>query len=75
MIRHDQQSRWKSWMRMLAVEFRPISMSILPKSTSLSNGVTRPGVLSAELRPSLRRAELRLALIRPHTGLDNESTD
>ena len=47
MIQHDQQSRWKAWMRMLAVEIRPISMSMLRKSTSLSTGVTRPGVLSA----------------------------
>src|ERR1700684_747881 len=43
MIQHDQQSRWKAWMRMLAVEIRPISMSMLRKSTSLSIGVTKPG--------------------------------
>ena len=24
MIQHDQQSRWKSWMRILAVDIRPI---------------------------------------------------
>jgi hypothetical protein len=47
MIQHDQQSRWKAWMRMLAVEIRPISMSMLRKSTSLSIGVTKPGVLTA----------------------------
>jgi hypothetical protein len=35
MIQHDQQSRWKAWMRMLAVDIRPISMSMLRKSTSL----------------------------------------
>jgi hypothetical protein len=46
MIQHDQQSRWKAWMQMLAVEIRPISMSTLQKSASLSIGVTRPGVLS-----------------------------
>jgi len=65
MIQHDQQSRWKAWMRMLAVDIRPISMSMLQKSTSLSTGVTRPGVLSAAMRPSLRRSELRLTLIPP----------
>ena len=47
MIQHDQQSRWKAWMRMLAVDIRPISVSMLRKSPSLSIGVTRPGVLSA----------------------------
>jgi hypothetical protein len=25
MIQHDQQSRWKMWMRLLAVDIRPIS--------------------------------------------------
>jgi hypothetical protein len=68
MIQHDQQSRWKAWMRMLAVDIRPISMSMLKKSTSLSTGVTRPGVLSVAMRPSLRRPELRLALIPPAHG-------
>jgi hypothetical protein len=68
MIQHDQQSRWKAWMRMLAVDIRPISMSMLRKSTSLSTGVTRPGVLSAAMPPSLRRPELRLALIPPAHG-------
>jgi hypothetical protein len=65
MIQHDQRSRWKAWMRMLAVDIRPISMSMLRESTSLSIGVTRPGVLSAAMRPSLRRPELRRALIPP----------
>jgi hypothetical protein len=50
MIQHDQQSRWKAWMRMLAVDIRPISMSMLRKSTSLSTGVTRPSVLSEASR-------------------------
>jgi hypothetical protein len=68
MIQHDQQSRWKAWMRMLAVDIRPVSMSMLKKSTSLSTGVTRPGVLSAAMRPSLRRPELRLTLIPPAHG-------
>jgi hypothetical protein len=68
MIQHDQQSRWKAWMRMLAVNIRPISMSMLRKSTSLSTDVTRPGVLSTAMRPSLRRPEL-------HMGLDNENID
>jgi hypothetical protein len=36
MIQHNQQSRWKAWMRMLAVDIRPISMSMSRKSTSLS---------------------------------------
>jgi hypothetical protein len=53
MIQHDQQSRWKSWMRMLAVDIRPISMSMLRESTSLSIGVTKPGVLSAAMRASV----------------------
>jgi hypothetical protein len=44
MIQYDQQSRWKVWMRMLAVDIRPISISILRKPTSFSTGVTRPGV-------------------------------
>ena len=65
MIQHDQQSRWKAWMRMLAVDIRPISMSILRNSTSLSIGVTKPGFLSAAMRPSVGRPDLRLALIRP----------
>jgi glutathione S-transferase len=68
MIQHDQQSRWKAWMRMLAVDIRPISMSMLKKSTSFSTGVTRPGVLSVAMRPSLRRPELRLTLIPPAHG-------
>jgi hypothetical protein len=45
MIQHDQQSRWKAWMRLLAVDIRPVSMSMLRMSTSLSIGVTRPGPL------------------------------
>ena len=65
MIQHDQQSRWKSWMRILAVDIRPISVSMLPKSPSLSIGVTKPGVLSAAMRPSVGRPDLRLALIPP----------
>jgi hypothetical protein len=65
MIQHDQQSRWKAWMRLLAVDIRPVSMSMLRMSTSLSIGVTRPGVLSVAMRPSLRRPELRLTLIPP----------
>jgi hypothetical protein len=36
MNQHDQQSRWKAWMRLLAVDIRPISMSTLRKPTSLS---------------------------------------
>lgn len=68
MIHHDQQSRWKAWMRMLAVDIRPISMSMLRESSSLSTGVTKPGVLSAAMRPSLRRPEMRLALIPPAHG-------
>jgi hypothetical protein len=65
MIQHEQQSRWKAWMRMLAVDIRPISMSMLRKSTSLSIGVTKSGVLSAAMRPSVGRPDLRLALIPP----------
>jgi hypothetical protein len=53
MIQRDQQSRWKAWMRMLAVDIRPISVSMLRQSTSLSMGVTKPGVLSAAMRPSV----------------------
>ena len=55
MIQRDQRSRWKAWMRMLAVDIRPISMSMLRKSTSLSIGVTKPGALSAAMRPSVER--------------------
>ena len=47
MIQHDQQSRWKAWMRMLAVDIRPTSMSTLRSSASLSIGATKPGVLPA----------------------------
>jgi hypothetical protein len=65
MIQHHQQSRWKAWMRMLAVDIRPISVSMLRKSPSLSIGVTKPGVLSAAMRPSVGRPDLRQALIPP----------
>jgi hypothetical protein len=58
MIQHNQRSRWKSWMRMLAVDIRPIPMSMLPNSPSLSIGVTKPGVLSAA---GDRRWDARLA--------------
>ena len=34
MIQHDHQSRWKAWMRLLAVDIRPVSMSTLRMSTS-----------------------------------------
>jgi hypothetical protein len=50
MIQHDQQSRWKAWMRMLAVDIRPISVSILRQSRSPSIGLRKPGVLSAAMR-------------------------
>ena len=75
MIQHDQQSRWKAWMRLLAVEIRPISMSTLRKSTSPSIGVTKPGVLSAAMRPSAGHPIYDWPLFRPHVGLDNENTD
>jgi len=39
MIQHDQPSRWKLWMRMLAVDIRPISVGMF-KSPSLSIGVS-----------------------------------
>jgi hypothetical protein len=68
MIQHDQQSRWKAWMRMLAVDIRPISTRMLRKSTSPSIGVTRPGVLSAAMRPSVWRSDLRLVLTPPAHG-------
>ena len=48
MIQHDQQSRWKAWMRLLAVDIRPVSMSTLRKSPSLSVGVAKPGVLRGD---------------------------
>jgi hypothetical protein len=31
MIQHDQQSRWKAWMRLLAVDIRPISYEHVAK--------------------------------------------
>jgi hypothetical protein len=65
MIQHDQQSRWKAWMRMLAVDIRPISVSMSRQSHSLPIGVAKPGVLSAAMRPSVGRPDLRLALIPP----------
>ena len=64
MIQHDQQSRWKAWMRMLAVDIRPISMRMLRKSPSLSIG-SRNQVSFAAMRPSVGRRDLRLALIAP----------
>ena len=48
MIQHDQPSRWKSWMRILAVDIRPISVNTLQKLPSLSIGVTKPGVLGRD---------------------------
>jgi hypothetical protein len=75
MIQHDQQSRWKAWMRLLAVDIRPVSMSMLRKSTSLSLGVRTEG-------PFLPRCDRRSGapicdwlLLGPHVGLDNENTD
>jgi hypothetical protein len=65
MIQHHQQLRWKAWMRVLAVDIRPITMSMLRKSISLSIGVTKSGVLSDAMRPSAGRTDLRLALIPP----------
>ena|SRR5882724_2919522 len=64
MIQHDQQSRWKAWMRLLAVDIRPICM--LRKSTSISIGVTKPGVLSAAMRPSVGRPIRDWPLFRPY---------
>ena len=66
MIQHDQPSRWKLWMRMLAVDIRPISVGMF-KSPSLSIGVTKPGVLSAAMRPSVGRRDWRLASLFRHT--------
>jgi len=65
MIQNDQQSRWKAWMRMLAVEIRPISMSTLRWSASLSIGVMKPSVLPARHTTVGVAPDLRLALIRP----------
>jgi hypothetical protein len=75
MIQHDQQSRWKSWMRMLAVDIQPISTSMPRNSPSLSIGVTKPGVLSAAMRPSVGRPTCDWRLFRHHIGLGNENTD
>ena len=62
MIQHDQQSRWKAWMRVLAVDIRAVSVSMLRQSPWLSIGVTKPGAFSAAMRPSERRPDLRPAL-------------
>jgi len=62
-------------MRLLAVDIRPVSMSMLRKPTSLSIGVTKSGVLSAAMRPSLGRPICDWPLFHPHVGLDNENTD
>jgi hypothetical protein len=75
-IQHDQQSRWKAWMRLLAVDIRPISMSLLRKSTPLSIGVRTEGPF---LLPQCdRRCGAPICdwlLLRPHVELDNENTD
>ena len=67
MIQHDQQSRWKAWMRMLAVDIRPISMSMSRKSTSHSIDVTSHRVLSAAMRPSVRRPGVAAGPYSAHT--------
>jgi hypothetical protein len=64
MIQHDQQSRWKAWMRTLAVDIRPISTSMLRKSPSLSIGVAKPSVLRRDATVG-GAPDLRLALIAP----------
>jgi hypothetical protein len=68
MIQHDQQSRWKAWMRMLAVDIRAVSVSMLRQSPSLSIGVTKPGALSAAMRPSVGHPDLQPALIPSTQG-------
>ena len=69
MIQHDQQSRWKAWMRLLAVDIRPIPMSYnhgyVAKVDFAFDWRTNRGVLSAAMRPSVGRPDLRLALIPP----------
>jgi len=42
MIQHDQQSRLKAWMRMLAVDIRPISVSITTADVYRSAWITPP---------------------------------
>jgi hypothetical protein len=66
MIQHDQQSRWKAWMRVLAVDIRAVSVSMLRQSPSLSIGVTKPGDFSAAMRPSAGRPDLQPALVPTH---------
>jgi hypothetical protein len=68
MIQHDQQSRWKAWMRMLALDIRAVSVSMLRQSPSLSIGVTKPGALSAAMRQSVGRPDLQPALIASTQG-------
>jgi len=68
MIQHDQQSRWKAWMRMLAVDIRAVSASMLRQSPSLSIGATKPDAFSAAMRPSVGRLDLQPALIPPTHG-------
>jgi len=74
MIQHHQQSRWKAWMRMLAVDIRPISVSMLRKSPSLSIGVTNQ--VSSPPRCDRRWGApiCDRPLFRHHIGLDNENT-
>jgi hypothetical protein len=72
MIQHDQQSRWKAWMRLLAVDIRPITMSYnheyVAKVDFAFDWRTNRGVLSAAMRPSVGRPDLRLAHTPPARG-------
>ena len=75
MSQHDQQSRWKAWMRMLAVDIRPISVSMLRKSPSLSIGVTNQ--VSSPPRCDRRWGApiCDWPLLRQQIGLGSENTD
>jgi hypothetical protein len=69
MIQHDQQSRWKAWMRLLAVDIRPTTMSYNREYVAIVDFAferrTNRGVLSAAMRPSVERRDLRLDLVTP----------
>jgi hypothetical protein len=59
MIQHDQQSRWKAWMRLLAVDIRADIHEYVAKVDFAFDRSTNRGVLSAAMRPSVGRPDLR----------------
>jgi hypothetical protein len=47
MIQHDQQSRWKAWMRMLAVDIRAVSVEYV---ATIAVAVDRPHEARCSIR-------------------------